>query len=101
MKRWLNKIVITLGLIAIFLPIPFPISQKVSVTIVDKFGKPVVENTVRQDWKYETIWTKRENHEVRQTDRNGYIYFPEFVCRVDTYPGAVGTGPELREVEKA
>jgi hypothetical protein len=78
MKAWRNKrIIIILTLATFIVPIRIPISPNVDVTIVDKFERPVVENAVRQDWEYRTIWATRRNSEVRQTDRNGYIDFPK------------------------
>lgn len=74
-KRISRKVVIILIVVIILLPLPIPISPKVSVVIVDKFGRPVTENAVRQDWEYRTIWTTRQNSEVSLTDRNGHIYF--------------------------
>jgi hypothetical protein len=77
MKTWRSKkAIVVLTVVALNVPVPIPISQTVSVTIIDKFGRPVVENAVRQDWEYRTVLITRRNSEVKQTDRNGYIHFP-------------------------
>jgi hypothetical protein len=52
--------------------------------VVDEAGNPYVEHRVEQAWKHYSLELGAgSNGEVRWTDRNGYVSFPERTLRAN------------------
>jgi hypothetical protein len=71
---------LTLALL-LFVPWKHAVAPATRVQVFDEAGNPATGVRVEQDWEYFALGSERQ-HEVSQTDSNGYVSFPARFVRI-------------------
>lgn len=80
-----RRLLVALGVLPLtallFIPWRNIIAPAARVQVLDEAGKPAAALRVEQDWEYFAIGSERQ-HEVSQTDGDGYVSFPGRSTRI-------------------